>query len=186
MRIFEDRYDRDRQKFDLALRMLGLGAALSTITECTGLTADRIRTLREAHAPRRSGRRTRAPRDPLCLLRSARLAFEASTLGSLFCILGVLKSEFNAEMMCIAYEAYVQVSRPPRLSIDHAHILLVSLIRNKDLKLNVCGQCRRSYISHTSRIHLANCGCSLRSLGIPRRRRRATRNHEKLLPSVGK
>ena len=45
MRITDDRYTRDRQRFDLALRMIHHEARTCTIRTWTGLTDDRIRKL---------------------------------------------------------------------------------------------------------------------------------------------
>ena len=43
MRVSEERYSRDRERFDLALRMIHLEARTRTIKQWTGLTDDRIR-----------------------------------------------------------------------------------------------------------------------------------------------
>ena len=45
MRISEDRYDRDRQRLELALRFLTHEARTQTIRVWTGLSDDRIRKL---------------------------------------------------------------------------------------------------------------------------------------------
>jgi hypothetical protein len=45
MRISEDRYDRDRQRLELALRLLTHEARTQTIRVWTGLSDDRIRKL---------------------------------------------------------------------------------------------------------------------------------------------
>ena len=45
MRISDDRYTRDRLRFDLALRMIHHEARTCTIRTWTGLTDDRIRKL---------------------------------------------------------------------------------------------------------------------------------------------
>jgi hypothetical protein len=45
MRISDDRYSRDRQRFDLALRFIQHEARTRTIRIWTGLTDDRIRKL---------------------------------------------------------------------------------------------------------------------------------------------
>lgn len=43
MRVSDDRYSRDRQRFDLALRFIHHEARTRTIRVWTGLTDDRIR-----------------------------------------------------------------------------------------------------------------------------------------------
>ena len=43
MRVSDDRYTRDRQKFDLAVRLIRHEARTFTIRQWTGLSDDRIR-----------------------------------------------------------------------------------------------------------------------------------------------
>jgi hypothetical protein len=43
MRVSDDRYTRDRQRLDLALRLIRHEARTFTIREWTGLSDDRIR-----------------------------------------------------------------------------------------------------------------------------------------------
>ena len=45
MKLTDDRYAAERRQFELALRMIGHEARTGTITECTGLSDDRIRKL---------------------------------------------------------------------------------------------------------------------------------------------
>jgi hypothetical protein len=45
MRISDDRYSRDRQRFDLAVRFIQHEARTRTIRTWTGLTDDRIRKI---------------------------------------------------------------------------------------------------------------------------------------------
>src|SRR6202035_1176967 len=98
MRISDDRYNRDRLRFDLALRMMQHGARTATIRIWTGLSDDRIRKLFRAYladysvgAPRRQ--RGKSPQLPANFLHSATIGFEATTLSCLFCILGLIPTE---------------------------------------------------------------------------------------------
>ncbi len=50
MRISDDRYSRDRQRYDLALRFIQHEARTRTIRTWTGLTDDRIRKLVHSYA----------------------------------------------------------------------------------------------------------------------------------------
>src|SRR5690606_20837452 len=50
MHISNERYIRERQRHDLALRMIRHEARTCTIRSCTGLTEDRIRKLYKAFA----------------------------------------------------------------------------------------------------------------------------------------
>ena len=95
MRVSDDRYTRDRLRFDLALRMIHHEARTCTIRTWTGLTDDRIRKLYRtylqqqfARAPKRH--RGKSPRQIAYFLRSPSLQFEATTLASLFSLLGLV------------------------------------------------------------------------------------------------
>ena len=63
MRVSDDRYNKDRLRFDLALRMVRYGARARTIRTWTGLSNDRLRKLCRAYMlprPQRSTRRLQA------------------------------------------------------------------------------------------------------------------------------
>ncbi len=60
MRISDDRYSRDRQRYDLALRFIQHEARTRTIRTWTGLTDDRIRKLYRSYVG--GGRRNTAHR----------------------------------------------------------------------------------------------------------------------------
>lgn len=94
MRIYEDRYTRERVRFQVALRFIWLEARTQTIRHWTGLTDDRIRKLYRsylAHCGRPLARhRGKSPQRVAVFLRSARLRQESSLLASLFRLLGAL------------------------------------------------------------------------------------------------
>ena len=69
MRITDDRYTRDRLKFDLALRLIRHEARTGTIRDWTGLSDDRIRKLFRSYAEQLGEHRVlrhrgKAPRQP--------------------------------------------------------------------------------------------------------------------------
>jgi hypothetical protein len=95
MRVSDDRYDRDRTRFDIAVRMMHHGASTRTVCIWTGLTEDRLRKLCRTYMLRRTtsiGRkgRIRRPSRAQRFLRSSPLSFEASTLASLFYLLDLV------------------------------------------------------------------------------------------------
>ncbi|HTT05810.1 MAG TPA: hypothetical protein VMF64_11015 [Steroidobacteraceae bacterium] len=97
MRIYEDRYTRERVRFQVALRFIWLEARTQTIRHWTGLTDDRIRKLYRsylAHCGRPLARhRGKSPQRVALFLRSARLRRESSLLASLFRLLGALPTQ---------------------------------------------------------------------------------------------
>ena len=158
MRVSDDRYTRDRLRFDLALRMIHHEARTCTIRAWTGLTDDRIRKLyrtylqqQVARAPKRH--RGKSPRQIAYFLRSPSLQFEATTLASLFSLLGLVSSALErhrafptmnleaCDLFCVAYESYLSLHAVPRISFEHAGFLLLALQRRDELRLHVCPLC---------------------------------------------
>jgi len=159
MRVSDNRYNRDRQKFDLALRMIRHEARTCTIRTWTGLTDDRIRKLYRsylqtdrAHPVRRH--RGKSPSQVEFFLRNPGTLFEAQTLGSLFFLwelLGlaatrpgrghVATSIERGALFCTAYETYTALHAPARISFEHAWFLLGALIRADELRFETCGTC---------------------------------------------
>jgi hypothetical protein len=159
MRVCDDRYSRDRMRFDLALRLIRHEARTCTIRAWTGLSDDRIRKLYRTylqHAPAVPVRRHRgkSPRQAAYFLRSPAMQFEATTLASLFCILGLLSQRDDrarrapsamslewGESFCQAYESYLVLHVTPRVSFEHAWFLLLALLSGEELKLHSCREC---------------------------------------------
>lgn len=185
MRISDDRYNRDRLRFDLALRMMRHEARNCTIRLLTGLSEDRIRKLYRSYLLHRPTgtpirrHRGKSPRQPTVFLQTAALNFEATTLASMFCVAGLIprapalpptegKSPGTpdtmltlkqAEEFCEAYEGYLVLHDPPRISFEYAWFLLVSLFTQESIRLAKCGQCTRMYIDEAECIEAASCGC---------------------------
>ncbi|HSC08125.1 MAG TPA: hypothetical protein VLD59_14965, partial [Steroidobacteraceae bacterium] len=125
----------------------------------TGLSDDRIRKLYRTylqHAPAVPVRRHRgkSPRQIQYFLRSPAMQFEATTLASLFCMLGLVPSRGeqarrpmsamsleSGEFFCQAYESYLALHLAPRVSFEHAWFLLLALLLGDELKLQTCREC---------------------------------------------
>src|SRR5262245_61186958 len=95
MRVSDHRYNRDRLRFDLALRMIRHEARTCTIRAWTGLTDDRIRKLYRTYLlnqPATPVRRHRgkSPRRVDYFLRSPELQFESATLASILRMLDLV------------------------------------------------------------------------------------------------
>ena len=157
MRITDDRYSRDRLKFDLALRLVRHEARTCTIRGWTQLTDDRIRKLYKsyvAHAGRAAVRRHRGkpPRQAAYFVRNAELRQQSSTLATLLCNLGLFHPDAHAEpgtlarmrwgeRFCEAYEAYLGEFAEPRMCFEHACYLHRALERKAELVMDECGAC---------------------------------------------
>jgi hypothetical protein len=161
MRVSDDRYSRDRLRFDLAVRMIRHEARTCTIRVWTGLTDDRIRKLYRGymlHAPATPVRRHRgkSPRQASFFLRTPAVHFEATTLASIFCMLGLVPPLGSAplralppvslewgEFFCQAYESHLALHATPRVTFEHAWFLLLALLRQDELTLRACSACGR-------------------------------------------
>lgn len=186
MQISNDRYFRDRQRHDLALRMIRHAARTCTIKSCTGLTDDRIRRLCKTYAvhapavPER--RRGKSPRRITFFTRNAQLLFESSCLTSLFGTFGLLRPtddigfesltlEFG-NLFCEAFETHRQLSRASAISFEHAWFLLQQLNDGRSLQLARCRHCHGQFLNDFPNAGARACPtCRLKR--IPTRRRRA-------------
>lgn len=159
MRVSDDRYSRDRQRLDLALRLIHHEARTFTIRQWTGLSDDRIRKLyREyaAHSGPRTVRRHRgkSPRQAAYFFRYSELSFHATQLASLYLMFGLLagttsgmESRYkvgsleSGALLCHAYETYLELHTPAMISFEHAWFLLLALARGDELGLARCSAC---------------------------------------------
>lgn len=190
MHISNDRYFRDRQRHDLALRMIGHEARTCTIKSCTGLTDDRIRRLYKTLADHHSTvevrrRRGKSPRQVAFFTRTAQMQFESSLLAGMFTAFGLTQQagdtsreqpslEFG-ELFCDAYETHRQLLTPAAVSFEHAWFLLQLLNRRSDLKTLRCRRCHSHYLRDDINVAPRNCPvCELKSCVSPRARSRAS------------
>lgn len=159
MRVSDDRYSRDRLRYDLALRLIRHEARTHTIRQWTGLTDDRIRKLYRSYVLHDGARdvvrhRGKSPRQAAFFFRSPELRFHAATLASLFVLYGLLRatsqgveSSFRVgsleacALLCGGYEAYRELLSPAAISFEHAWFLLLALGRRDEIGLRRCAQC---------------------------------------------
>lgn len=158
MRISDDRYSRDRQRFDLALRFIHHEARTRTIRTWTGLTDDRIRKLYRSYIAAGSSakvarHRGKSPRQSAYFTRSPRMRHEAAVLASVCYLLGVMPATQVAdaarhlpgmqrgEALCEAFETYRRLVPEPRISFEHAVFLIAALACGDELRAAHCIDC---------------------------------------------
>ena len=95
MRVSDDRYTRDRERFDLALRLIRHEARTFTIRQWTGLSDDRIRKLYRSYVLSEDAaavlrHRGKSPRQAAFFFRNPEVNFQAAQLASLFVLYGLL------------------------------------------------------------------------------------------------
>lgn len=158
MRVTDDRYSRDRQRFDLAMRMILHEARTCTIRAWTGLSDDRIRKLYRSyvasHGAHLKRHRGKAPTQTAYFMRNAEARRHTAGLAGLFAILGLLEQAAreqhpggtlaalrSGELFCRTYETYAAFYRTQRLSFEHASHLLHLLRRSAELRPGRCPVC---------------------------------------------
>src|SRR3984957_4042528 len=95
MRVSDDRYTRDRQKFDLVLRLIRHEARTFTLRQWTGFSDDRIRKLYRSYVMDRDAQRVlrhrgKSPRQAAFFFRNSELNFQSAQLASLYVMYGLL------------------------------------------------------------------------------------------------
>lgn len=159
MRVSDDRYTRDRLRFDLAMRLIRHEARTCTIRLWTGLSDDRIRKLYRSYVEERDRidlprHRGKSPRQTAFFFRNADLHFEAVQLASLYLIHGLLDatakgiesryrvgSVESGLLLCRVYETYTDLHAPARISFEHAWFLLWALAGHTELGVTRCAAC---------------------------------------------
>jgi hypothetical protein len=188
MRVSDDRYSRDRLRYDLALRLIRHEARTHTIRQWTGLTDDRIRKLYRsycqhgaAHAVTRH--RGKSPRQAAFFFRNPEVTFHAAQLASLFLIYGLvgaasvgLQSHYRVGslesgiLLCQTYEAYLELHTPVTISFEHAWFLLLALSRREEVGVTRCDECGGLRLRDLLARHKQDCGnCNQGSSGQTRR-----------------
>jgi hypothetical protein len=173
MRITDDRYTRDRQRLDLAVRMIRHEARTGTIRHWTGLSDDRIRKLYRTYLQHTAGRpcrhRGKAPRQVSYFLRNRETRRQSALLGGLFGLIGLLgfdRAEPRAEgggamqwgdRFCRVYETYLALEHARLISFEHACYLLQVLARRAELALEECPSCQSLMVTDALRVRDRRC-----------------------------
>jgi hypothetical protein len=184
MRITEERYSRDRRRFDLAFRMIGHEARTRTIRRWTGLSDDRIRKLYRSYVATGPGRaakrhRGKSPTRTAFFLRNPENRRHTAALAGLFATLGVLREPDldcaaggtpaalrAAELFCQCYETYQAFYRSQRLTFEHGTYLLHVLHRSSELRPGQCPGCNAFMVVDALRTSAALCTwCESRARG---------------------
>jgi hypothetical protein len=181
MRISQDRYSRDRLRFDLALRFIQHEARTGTIRLWTGLTHDRIRKLIRSYitidgAEAVTRHRGKSPQQAAFFMRTPAMRQESAVLASVCYLLGVMPLSRGAdahralpgvqrgEALCEAFEIYRRLVKSPHISFEHAVFLVTALARGDEISATQCSQCHGLIVvDHCALLepHCHNCAESL-------------------------
>lgn len=175
MRISDDRYSRDRLRFDLALRLIQHEARTSTIRVWTGLSDDRIRKLYRSYLaedgsselPRHRGK---SPQQAAFFTRTPAIRQETAVLASFCYLLGVMPAGRIADAqrtlpgvqrgaaLCEAFESYRELVPAPRISFEHAVFLIIALARCDELQAALCQDCSALIVVDRCALPTHRCG----------------------------
>ena len=186
MRVSDDRYTRDRQRLDLALRLIRHEARTFTIRQWTGLSDDRIRKLYRSYVMNHDARlvlrhRGKSPRQAGYFFRSPEIIFQSAQLASLYVMYGLLiaadvglESHYrvgsleSGTLLCRAYEAYLELHAPASISFEHAWFLLLALTRRDEVgiaRCDMCGGVRLRDLLSRRKLICGTCGPAVSAAG---------------------
>jgi hypothetical protein len=176
MRVSDDRYSRDRLRYDLALRLIRHEARTHTIRQWTGLSDDRIRKLYRSYclhdaAAAVTRHRGKSPRQAAFFFQNPEVTFHAAQLASLYLIYdlvgagsGALEPRYrvgsleSGTLLCQAYEAYLELHSPVSISFEHAWFLLLALARRDEVGVTRCDDCGGLRLRDLLARHKQTCG----------------------------
>ena len=187
MRVTDDRYNRDRLRLELALRLIGHEARTHTIRLWTGLSDDRIRKLFRAYIRPSAGvrrRRGKSPQQAAFFLRSGAGAEDAQALAAMLLLFGVVTTPAAAaavasdaplgtrrraaaqqpslargRLLCEAFETYRRIVPQPRIDFEHAVYLADALQRGDELRLRWCSGCDAVSVTERAMLRPTSCRC---------------------------
>ncbi|MBN1240040.1 MAG: hypothetical protein JXB36_16170 [Gammaproteobacteria bacterium] len=160
MRATDHRYRGEKERFELALRMIRHEARTGTIRFWTGLSDDRIRKLytsyfKFAEAPVRR-RRGRSPSQVAPLVKTPLRALESGVFANLLLANGLLSADATpanlsgniamGHRFCECYETYCALVPRASLSFEWGWNLLLSIQRGDELGIRHCDVCSVGYV----------------------------------------
>ena len=174
MRATDNRYAGERERFDLAIRMIEHEARTGTIRLCTGFSEDRIRKICASYFPGQAAVRRRRGKTPSQIgpfVSSARRQGEASLLACLFVHMEVVQLDGDSRALraigepgvilglglCKAFEAYLFLHPAPQLSFEWAWNLYRCLVSRRELRLAWCALCEGPYVQDAYALDYERC-----------------------------
>ncbi len=179
MRVTDNRYAGELDKFDLAVRMIRHEARTGTIRACTGFTEDRVRKLVASYFERSGTRairrqRGKSPRRIERFVGNARRQAEATLLAALFVYCDAARFNEQGECfrpddasslqvgmrLCQAFETYLTIRESPQLSFEWAWSLYNAMVESREIYFAWCSACDAPYIQDRYALDYQRCpGC---------------------------
>ena len=183
MRATDNRYRGERNRFELAMRMIRHEARTGTIRFWTGLSDDRIRKLYTSYSKFVDGvpvkrRRGKSPTQIGPLIRSPARALESGAFVSMLVANGLvsladppgphLKGDVDlGHRFCQCFETHETVVPKPTLSFEWGWNLLQSIRRGDELGLAHCDVCSIAYIYDQLALPRTDCPACLTLRSVP-------------------
>jgi Flagellar transcriptional activator (FlhC) len=158
-----DRYTLIRRKYDLAQRMIVLGARTSTVMHWTGLSEYRVQQLARRFVPKGSmSRRGHPPHTPRYFARSPRIEAESLAFVYLAMEADVVPREYlrdsrnrlaelhRGERLLDVFECYLALTRAVDLTLERAITLLYAFTSREQISLRDCVECGDQMLTQRS------------------------------------
>jgi len=152
-KVGDERFDRHYRRLHLGLRLLTHGARAQTASEWSGLTPDRLTTLKRRWLPEAGdGFRGPAPTSFQPHFRSAIRSVHATLFAGIYQTLfqhdrrngtsgELLPSLENGELLCEAYEVFRMWVAESDLEFDQAVLLARGVAKSEIIELTQCSCC---------------------------------------------
>jgi len=176
MRVTDNRYRGEIDRFDLAMRLIRHEARTGTIRRFTGFTEDRIRKLYGAYFKSAGSepvrrRRGKSPRQIARFVNSHRRQTEATLLACLCRLCEAFKladhrraNRIDAlddvslgSRLCDAFETYRQLCPDPQFSFEWTWNLYHALVETRELYFSWCDTCHAPYVQDTYALDYRHC-----------------------------
>lgn len=153
----DERFDRYYRRIQLGLRLLSHGARAQTASEWSGLTPDRLVTLKRRWLPEAGdGFRGPAPTSFQPFFRSNLRMSQATLFASIHQVLRQRARQNAAqklephlesgELLCEAYEIFREWEADADMEFDQAVLLARGTAETSDIELIQCPRCHRAVL----------------------------------------
>lgn len=169
MRVTDERYDFDRRRQELALRLVGHDARTQTVRRWTGLSDERVRKLIRDYIRSDSGlyrQRGKSPQQVNFFLRNELALAHAHALAGMFVLFGAYQpaatpsrgpSIRRGALLCDAFECYQRALPSPCIDLEHADFLLRALQRGDEMQICWCLNCEALNLIEYIRLRNGRC-----------------------------
>jgi hypothetical protein len=152
VRISDNRYSRDRHRYDLAFEMLQLGARPQTVSAWTSLSQYQIRNIADEYDDHLARHRGRPPTSVGWFWKDRRRLEQGAVLACLFALSRVLPPKGSRDVasvknlalgtrLCSVFNGYLRAVARPEVPFEYALLLVQELIRDDSIGLKPCSSC---------------------------------------------